>query len=293
MTTEDVHRIRARDAIKAARRGHLPKPSPSCSSVTSTPASELDAFSKAQENSIEVYDDKFGRNSILTRSARMRKFKFYQYKPVYDSPNGNIPKLDSIGDQESEQPEKNPWISNSPSTPTKSILLPREDVLQGKLVLATENSKELNDLDTQIAELESQIADLNRNGTNDEGSIDKIFELVNRKNDLLRRQMQLNILDKERALEKANDELVKELRLLMSIDDSRKTKAQLERQQYLYDQSVALVNRRNELVHHMDVQEKGIEDDEAMKANLQRVISNSSRKSANNYSQADQNCCIQ
>lgn len=292
MTTEDIHRIRARDAIKAARRGHLPKPSCS-SSVTSTPTSDLDSFNRAQENSIEVYDDKFGRNSILTRSARMRKFKFYQYKPVYDSPNSNKPKLDSIGDQESEQLERNPWTSGSPSTPTKSILLPREDVLQGKVSLATESSKELNHLDAQIAELENQIADLNKNGINNDGSIDKIFELVNKKNDLLRRQMQLNILEKERALEKANDELIKELRLLMSIDDSRKNKAQLERQQYLYEQSVTLVNKRNELVHHMDVQERGIEDDEAMKANLRRVISNKSHKSANNHSQADQNCCIQ
>lgn len=285
MTTEDAHRLRARRAINAARRGHLPKPKaslfsqptilggPSLSSTTSY-SIDKNIFETARENSIEVYDDKFGRNSILTRSARMRKFKFYQYEPIKDSTNG----------KPCNQPS-----SDSPS-PRPMVLVPREDVFDGKISLVTEQSKEISELDDQIVELEKKIADLTKGNAvkSNSDSLNEIFCLVNKKNDLLRRQMQLNILKQEKTLEKANEELTKELRSLMSIEDSKKTKSELERQKYLYDQSLAIVNKRNELVLHMDMQERGIEDDNQMKEKLKSAIS--TRKQCNKQ---DQNCCIQ
>uniref|UniRef100_A0A6G1SLY0 EH domain-binding protein 1 n=1 Tax=Aceria tosichella TaxID=561515 RepID=A0A6G1SLY0_9ACAR len=295
MTTDDTHRMRARDAINAARRGHLPKPGQNSIATRSASISSVgNTFGSAQENSIEVYDDKFGRNTILTRSARMRKFRFYQYKPVADSPS--TPKISGPSNwthdnNSSDTHDKRYTPSRSPQTP---ILLPREDIINGKLALVVEQSKELSDLDNEIAELEKRIADLNQRG-NDRNvdCLDEIFALVNKKNDLLRRQMQLNIIEQEKVLEKANEELKKELRSLMSIDDSRKTKAQLERQQYLYDQSLALVNKRNELVHHMDVQERGIEDDNALKATLKHVISDSTTRNKLSRDSQEQNCVIQ
>lgn len=304
MTTEEAHRLRARRAINAARRGHLPKPtsnltSTSTSSWTSAASNNNNVFESARENSIEVYDDKFGRNSILTRSARMRKFKFYQYKPIQDTTTNTTPKSTSSGSAENDKPN-NPYnflpssesLNSSPVSPEPAILLPRDDVLQGKVTLIAEQSKELSDLDNEIIELEKKIADLNSSGNNSTvNNLDKIFELVNKKNDLLRRQMQLNILEQEKVLEKANEELTKELRSLMNIDDSRKTREQLDRQQYLYEQSLSLVNKRNQLVLHMDVQEKGIEDDNAVKATLKTVISNTTTR--NRLNRQDQNCCIQ
>lgn len=300
MTTEDAYRLRARRAINAARRGHLPKPKaslfsqPTISSLgepssslsssspsPSTPRSSNHVFETARENSIEVYDDKFGRNSILTRSARMRKFKFYQYEPVKETTNGKSSHNQSISD------------SPSPRAPGPVVLVPREDVLHGKTALIAGQSKEISDLDDQIVVLEKKIANLTKNSgnKNDVDSLDEIFYLVNKKNDLLRRQMQLNILEQEKRLEKANEELTKELRSLMSIEDSRKTPAELERQKYLYEQSLALVNKRNELVLHMDVQERGIEDDNEMKAKLKTVFSEPSTR--NRFNKQDQNCCIQ
>lgn len=227
-------------------------------------------FETARENSIEIYDDdKFVRNSILTRSARMRKFKFYKYKPIQDS--------------------------------KPAILVPRVEVIQGKIPSIAEQSKELTDLDSEIDDIEKRIADLDQSSANNDcdvdvnKNLDEKFELVNKKNDLLRRQMQLNILEQERALEKANGELTKELRSLMSLDDSRKTQAQLERQQYLYNESLALVNRRNELVLHLDYQEKEIEQDQAVKARLKSVISNGSSRdrSFGSNDNQDQKCIIQ
>lgn len=181
------------------------------------------------------------------------------------------------------------------------LLLPRDEIVQGKVgrQQAIQQSKELSELDDEIVQIDKRIADLNGDSLNKRvNNLDEIFELVSKKNDLLRRQMQLNILEQEKVLEKTNEELTKELRLLMCIDDSRKSKAELERQKYLYDQSLALVNRRNELVHHMDDQERGIEDDNALRATLKTVISKSSssatsRRNGGSGGDNDQNCCIQ
>lgn len=335
---DESYRLMARRVILAARRGDLPRPRlspkdailvkpPNSSSLdseakssfatatsrsTSSENTDNISFKTAQENSIEVYDDDnghFERNSILTRSARVRKFKFYQYKPIKDS-SPSTTSTAITGIESTPKTTANRWAGSngnavgeiasargerSPSSPETPILLPRDDVLKGKIPLVSEQSKELVELDNQILELEKRITDLTRgtssgNGKGKQSSdspnqLEIIFELVNQKNDLLRRQMQLNILEQEKALEKANEELTKELRSLLSIDDSRKTKAQLERQKYLYDQSLALVNKRNELVHHMDVQERAIDDDIMLKETV--------RARRDRLANPDQNCCIQ
>lgn len=234
-------------------------------------------FEKAKENSIEVFDDELERNTILTRSARMRKFKFYQYKPIQEH------KI---------SPSLNQSTSSTTSTPKGPVLLPRDDVLDGKITLIPEQSKELIELDAQISNLEERISDL-RNATdnnNPKEKLNELFNLVNKKNDLLRRQMQLNILEQEKKLEKANQELTKELRSLMNKDDSRKTKEELQRQQHLYEQSLALVNKRNELVYHLDFQEKAIEDDNVLKETIKSAISNETTR--NGFNAKNQNCCI-
>lgn len=323
MASEDSNRIRARLAISAARRGHLPKPKSSLNSPNFASTSSLgseNVFSGARENSIEVYDDKFSRNSILTRSARIRKFKFYQYKPIQDtqasqgSSNNKTPRVSDLTVEKadkgaaSDMPDSAPQtfgerldepsslfnnsLKSAPASPELASLVPRDDILQGRINLTSggEPSKELGELDDQIVELERKIADLNNDTNVGVNKLDEIFELVTKKNDLLRRQMQLNILEQERNLEKANEELTKELRSLLSIEDSMKTKAELSRQQYLYDQLLALVDKRNELVLHMDVQEKCIEDDNALKETLKDVIANSAREKIQGQ---DQSCCIQ
>lgn len=311
--TKESHRVRARQAINAARRGHLPKPNPSSLQTVQVFAPQHTKINgqashmtnSSHNQSIEVYEDQFVRNSNLTRSARMRKFRFYQYKPIQDQidqqtihinpANSDEQRFDESANTSTpnsiNRPASQP--SKSSSTPTKAVLLPRDKVLQGKVAVSHALSKELTELDDHIIRLERRIAQLNAENdkTNDGDYLDDLFELVNQKNDLLRQQMQLNIIEQEKALERANEELTKELRYLVSLDDSRKTQADMERQQYLYNQSLALVNKRNELVLRMDEQERGIEDDIAMKARLKTVISEPSTR--NEMKGGDQNCVIQ
>ena len=241
-------------------------------------------LAQARENSIEIYDENLGRHTVLTRSARMRKFKFYQYKPVHESPTSA--KDSSMTSYRNDRLSLT--TSGTDRNNTDSMLLTRDNVLQGKVALIPEQSKELLEVDKRIADIEKKISSLNESANKDSDNMDEIFSLVNEKNDLLRLQMQLNIIEQERSLEKANEELTKELRSLMSIEDSKKTETQLERQQHLYNQSLALVNKRNELVHHMDVQERCIEDDNELKATLKNVTRGKPRSSSQ-----DQNCVIQ
>lgn len=47
-----------------------------------------------------------------------------------------------------------------------------------------------------------------------------------------------------------------ELQMSMSIEDWRKTEEQRIREAILLDELVQIVNKRDELVHHLDTQEK-------------------------------------
>lgn len=80
--------------------------------------------------------------------------------------------------------------------------------------------------------------------------------LVNKKNALLRRQMQLNILEQESDLERKYELLNLELRAAMSVEDWRKTEEQREREKLLLAELLTIVDKRNELVLNLHSQEQ-------------------------------------
>lgn len=62
--------------------------------------------------------------------------------------------------------------------------------------------------------------------------------------------------EKEADLETRYRLLNEELHKIASIEDWRKTEDQRNREQILLDELVQIVNKRDELVHHLDNQEK-------------------------------------
>lgn len=223
-------------------------------------------FESASENAIESTSStngSFSRNVVLTRSARMRKFKFYQFKPLDSNET----------DTSSHTLDRN--IDNS------DVIVESLPLQETKPTFSTSlrvESKQLSELDAGILELDKKITELRKDPKN----IYMVFNLVNEKNDLLRRQMQLNILDHEKVLELESVQLNEELRSLLSKKDDKKTQEELDRQQYLNEQLVHLVNKRDGLVHHLDMQEKGILEDNALKEFIETSMNEKNR-----------NCCIQ
>uniref|UniRef100_A0A0P4VWA2 Putative ca2+-binding actin-bundling protein n=2 Tax=Rhodnius TaxID=13248 RepID=A0A0P4VWA2_9HEMI len=146
--------------------------------------------------------------------------------------------------------------------------------------------REQKQIDKQAAVLEKElrnVMELADNKELEEMLMIKWFTLVNKKNALLRRQMQLNILEKEDDLERRFELLNRELRSILSMEDWQKTEEQKLRENLLLTELVNIVNKRDELVHHLDSQERAIEDDDKIERDLSRA----------GLTQKNNNCCIQ
>ncbi|KAK5640350.1 hypothetical protein RI129_011161 [Pyrocoelia pectoralis] len=247
-------RERARQIIAKARKG-------------STPTTEIIRASSPEIfRSITDTEDRLGKMSEEIAQINIDLEK-----------NGNIPSTKSPTRILGENPDK-----SSPSVKEKSPdKLPEEIGLTG---IDVQNwiDQELEDLereqsaiDTQAATLEKQLRDVmeapHSNSEVEDALMTQWFTLVNKKNALLRRQMQLNILEKESDLERRYTMLNHELRMSLSIEDWRKTDEQRAREALLLEELVQIVNKRDELVHHLDSQEKAIEDDDLIEHDLSQM----------------------
>ncbi|XP_012240216.1 EH domain-binding protein 1 isoform X3 [Bombus impatiens] len=145
--------------------------------------------------------------------------------------------------------------------------------------------REQNQIDIQAGKLEKQLRAAMESDNEDETErlMSLWFTLVNKKNALLRRQMQLNILEKEDDLERRFELLNRELRSILAVEEWRKTPEQKMRENLLLEELVSIVNKRDELVHHLDTQERAIEDDDEIERNLSRA----------GLAQRNKNCMIQ
>lgn len=134
--------------------------------------------------------------------------------------------------------------------------------------------KKQKQIDQMASELEKRLrfAMKVNNEVLEDKLMKKWFSLVNEKNGLLRRQMQLNILEKECDLEKRYEFLNEELRGLLVLEDWQKTEADKAREKLLLEELVIIVNKRDELVRELHTQEQAIEEDELVIQDTQGVM---------------------
>merc|ERR1711874_214402 len=129
-------------------------------------------------------------------------------------------------------------------------------------------------LETKIRELcnksdAEEGADRDSLGPEAEDLIIQLFDLVNEKNDLFRRQTELIYMKKENRLEEQHADLEYQIRILMSKPECQRTEEDKAKEDKLISKLVEIVGLRNEIVDCLEMERlREIDEDNAIEDHM-------------------------
>lgn len=185
----------------------------------------------------------------------------------------------------------------SPLFPKKLTLSPVNKTHENYITAETEAlEREQDKIDEQASQLERQIRlVMGKDKKSESILMEKWFHIVNKKNALIRRNMQLQILEKEQNLECKWNLLQEELRQIISIEEWSKTDEMKRREDLLMKDLVNIINQRDKVVKELDEYEQGIATDIEWACTHQEVMGSRSifHKTLASAKFSDKNCIIQ
>merc|ERR1711874_542899 len=112
-------------------------------------------------------------------------------------------------------------------------------------------------------------ADRDSLGPEAEDLIIQLFDLVNEKNDLFRRQTELIYMKKENRLEEQHADLEYQIRILMSKPECQRTEEDKAKEDKLIAKLVEVVSHRNEIVDCLEMERlREIDEDNAIEDHM-------------------------
>ncbi|BFZ03505.1 hypothetical protein BsWGS_06544 [Bradybaena similaris] len=126
-------------------------------------------------------------------------------------------------------------------------------------ISAIELQQQLHNIDTRLSELELKGRELEDSirkviglDEDDDELMIEWFTLINKKNELVRKEADLIYLSKEQELEDEQEQIESQLLYLMTKPDECKSPEEKQEEDYLINRKIALVEQRNKIVDSMD-----------------------------------------
>lgn len=201
---------------------------------------------------------------------------------------------DSFNSFISNKSQQGKWKRRKGPAPALPVPLPERKAI--KMLPLKEIRQEMDIIETQQQGLEKQgvileqmirercegvvgpemdITGIQTNSKEVEDLIMQLFELVNEKNELFRRQAELMYLRRQHRLEQEQADLEYEIRLLMAQPERNKTDSDKEKEEALIARLVEIVQMRNEVVDCLEMDRlREAEEDMSIKQSIEERAAN-------------------
>lgn len=241
---------------------------------------------------LKVDDDSLTLDSTTTTSERqwekMKDNKEAQNRNRQSQISPTSSQNDSYNNLISNKSQQGKWKRRKGPAPALPVPLPERKTI--KMLPLKEIRQEMDIIETQQQGLEKQgvileqmirercegvdpemdLTGIQTNSKEVEDLIMQLFELVNEKNELFRRQAELMYLRRQHRLEQEQADLEYEIRLLMAQPERNKTDSDKEKEEALIARLVEIVQMRNEVVDCLEMDRlREAEEDMSIKQSIE------------------------